>query len=91
MRAQASPVVTMAALYLAIDDAQKNVFTLDFERGTVLRLFSVDTTGEHEGMAFLARDDGSFDAHPEGHRVTKRHRAATSPAHRAPLRSEVCH
>ncbi len=80
-----------SALYMATDDSQKNVFKLDLETGTVLRLFSIDTTGEQEGLAFLARDDGSrmhtLNVNAARNGSEFRHHQRT----RAPLRSEVCH
>ncbi len=47
------------SIYLASDDATKSLFKVDLETGTVLRLFSINTTGEQEGLTFFARPDGT--------------------------------
>jgi hypothetical protein len=79
-----------SALYLATDDAAKNVFKLDLETGTVLRLFSVATTGEQEGLAFLDQPDAglmhTLNVTPARNGSELRHHQRV----RGPLRNEVC-
>lgn len=78
------------ALYLNTDDATKTVYKLNLETGTVLRLFALGPIGENEGLAFLARPDGSqlhtlnVNASSSGSEL--RHHQRT----RLPIRSDVC-
>jgi hypothetical protein len=78
------------ALYLNTDDAMKTVYKLNLETGTVLRLFAIAGAGENEGLAFLARPDGSqmhtLDVNTSSSGSELRHHQRT----RLPLRSDVC-
>ncbi len=79
-----------SALYLATDLSGKDVFKVDLETGIVLRLFSVATTGEQEGLAFFARPDGTamhtLNVNAARAGVELRHHQRT----RASLRHDVC-
>lgn len=78
------------ALYLNTDDATKTVYKLNLETGTVLRLFALGAIGENEGLAFLARPDGSqlhtLNVNTSSSGSELRHHQRT----RLPLRAEVC-
>ncbi len=80
-----------SALYLATDDAVKGVYKVDLETGTVLRVMSVDTTGEQEGLAFRALSDGTLlhtlNVNAARNGSEFRHHRRT----RDPLRHLVCH
>jgi len=78
------------ALYLATDDATKSLFKTNLQTGTVQKLFSINTTGEQEGLAFLTRADGTqlhtlyVNAARNGSEL--RHHRRT----RLPLRLQLC-
>jgi hypothetical protein len=78
------------SLYLATDFAGKDIYKANLETGTVMRLFSVATTGEQQGLAFLLRPDGSqmhtLNEPPSATSVELRHHQRT----RLPLRKAVC-
>ncbi|MDP1915899.1 MAG: hypothetical protein Q8L14_06625 [Myxococcales bacterium] len=78
------------ALYLATDDATKSLFKMNLQTGTVQKLFSINTTGEQEGLAFSTRADGTqlhtlnVNASTTGSEL--RHHRRT----RLPLRLQLC-
>ena len=78
------------ALYLNTDDATKTVYKLNLETGTVLKLFALGPIGENEGLAFLARPDGSqmhtLNVNTSSSGSELRHHQRT----RLPIRSDVC-
>lgn len=78
------------ALYLNTDDATKTAYKLNLETGTVLKLFALGPIGENEGLAFLARPDGSqmhtLNVNTSSSGSELRHHQRT----RLPIRSEVC-
>jgi hypothetical protein len=78
------------ALYLCTDDSGKTVYKMNLDTGTVLKLFSIQTTGEVEGITFLARPDGSQmhteNVTPSSSGLELRHHQRT----RLPLRRTLC-
>ncbi len=78
------------ALYLSTDQLDKTLFKMNLETGTVLPLFDLPGAKEAEGLAFLARPDGSLmhtlNLAQSGTAEEFHHHART----RAPLRKSVC-
>lgn len=79
------------ALYLSSDDSAKSVYKVIQETGTVLRVVSIATKGEIEGMAFLPRPDGTamhvLNLTENRSGLEFRHLRRT----RLPLRAALCH
>jgi hypothetical protein len=79
------------ALYLSTDLLNKTIFKMNLEIGTVLPLFDMSAAKEEEGLAFLARPDGSLmhtlNLAQSGTAEEFHHHART----RDPLRKSVCH
>jgi hypothetical protein len=78
------------ALYLSTDLPAKTIFKTNLEIGTVLPLFDLPGAREEEGLAFLARPDGSLlhtlNLAQSGAAEEFHHHART----RDPLRKSVC-
>lgn len=80
------------SLYANLDDAMKTVFKINLETGTAQALFTMPNASgiENEGIAFLARPDGTLlhttNANAARTAVEFRHHERT----RAPLRASVC-
>lgn len=80
------------SLYCNLDDAAKTVFKVNLETGTGQALFTMPNSAgiENEGIAFLARPDGTL-LHTSGANAARtavdfRHHTRT----REPLRKSVC-
>ena len=77
-------------LYLSTDDAAKDIFKVNLDTGTVIPLFALNENFEEEGLAFLARPDGSLlhtlNVFSKGLGSELRHHQRT----RSPLRQAVC-
>jgi hypothetical protein len=78
------------SLYLSTDDAVKDIFKVNLDTGTVIPLFALNQNFEEEGLAFLARPDGSLmhtlNVFSKGLGTELRHHRRT----RLPLRQSVC-
>lgn len=79
------------SLYASTDDAAKDIFKINLDTGTVIPLFALNQDFEEEGLAFLARPDGSLmhtlNVFSKGLGTELRHHQRT----RLPLRQSVCH
>ncbi|HVO31117.1 MAG TPA: hypothetical protein VMV18_10285 [bacterium] len=76
------------SLYASTDDSAKDIYKINLETGTVIPLFALNLSTEEEGLAFLARPDGSLmhTLNVSGLGMDFRHHQRT----RAPLRQSVC-
>jgi hypothetical protein len=78
------------ALYLSTDSAAQDIFKVNLDTGTVIPLFALNQNFEEEGLAFLARPDGSLlhtlNVFSHGLGSELRHHQRT----RLPLRQAVC-
>jgi len=78
------------SLYASTDDAAKDIFKVNLDSGTVIPLFALNQNFEEEGLAFLARPDGSLlhtlNVFSVGLGSELRHHQRT----RLPLRQAVC-
>jgi hypothetical protein len=78
------------ALYANADDDGKTAYKINLETGTVIELFALHASFEVEGLALLARPDGTLlhtlNATPTATAMEFRHYART----REPLRKLVC-
>ena len=78
------------SLYLSTDDTAKDIFKVNLDTGTVIPLFALNQNFEEEGLAFLARPDGSLlhtlNVMSKGLGSELRHHQRT----RLPLRQAVC-
>lgn len=78
------------SLYASSDDAVKDIYKINLDTGTVIPLFALNQSFEEEGLAFLARPDGSLlhtlNVFSKGLGSELRHHRRT----RLPLRQSVC-
>jgi len=78
------------SLYLSTDSTAKDIFKVNLDTGTVIPLFALNQDFEEEGLAFLARPDGSLlhtlNVFSKGLGAELRHHRRT----RLPLRQTVC-
>lgn len=76
------------SLYLSTDDADKDIYKVNLDTGTVIPLFAFHQDFEEEGLAFLPMPDGSLmhTLNVDGLGMAFRHHQRT----RAPLRQSIC-
>jgi hypothetical protein len=78
------------SLYASTDDEAKDIYKINLDTGTVIPLFALHQNFEEEGLAFLARPDGSLmhtlNVSNLAAGTELRHHQRTRP----PLRQSVC-